>query len=199
MKGGRRKGLSPFAPSSDLLAPRSDGVSWPENGQPPTDIDQAVNAAIGNQGWPPGAKQALRDINFTWRSSAPVDLAHTIWFLNERSLAIGPAFTDQTVLTGNLAKAQVQLLAFEFGKLIHYNAESQSSPLLKDIQRFAGQIPVVLPDVPEVREGADRHALFGYAYYYFIFEPDKLPRELVAKWRLDPPHAIVRDIPMRPR
>jgi len=167
---------------------------WGTGSKPPADITEAVKKAINAAVWPPRVKLILSKTKFIWKA----ERASALEFFNPTlnlpaaydpaagALVIKPGFTKRTLAT------QIDLLSFEMGKMI-WDRRSVAYQR-RFSEEFAGTIAAQgldrLPNSRDVIE-KDDNATFSFAYRHFLFDRQKLPRDLVKWWSNDPPHAVL--------
>lgn len=176
--------------SSDRLP--SATAQW-GNSKPPAVIRSAISDVITNPALPRDVKDvfAAGKVQLTYRANVPRELAYSVWFLKDNTLAIGPGFQDLK------PKAQSQLLAFEFGKLVQRAHDTDLT-----FRNTIGKYPLPadlrnLPDVPALSPlEQDYPSLVGYAYYRYLYDRQTLIDRglggLVRAWDQNPPHAILK-------
>ena len=170
----------------------SAAAQW-GNSKPPAVIRSAISAAIMNPALPRDVKEvfATGKVQLAYRANVPRDLAYSVWFLKDNTLAIGPSFQDLK------PKAQSQLLAFEFGKLIQRAHDTDLA-----FRNTIGKYPLPadlrnLPDVPALSPlEQDYPSLVGYAYYRYLYDRQTLIDRglggLVRAWDQNPPRARLK-------
>jgi hypothetical protein len=185
-------------------------LDWSGSSSPPDQVAQAIRASLNDAAWPLDVNWVLSQVDFKWLDRAadrdrlpgrPSNIASSVWVFNATSLAFGPAFAAKVDgATGlKLARSAVErrnLVAFEFGKMLRQNLQQQSQALLREFQNDADSLPAKLrrlPGVPDLSAGEqDAPSVFGYAFYYFVFDQQTLRRNgagaLVDKWTARPPH-----------